>query len=157
MQLVAVPALLYDLTDSSTWLGVSSMASLIPAVFLTPYAGVLADRISRRRILLITQVVQMTTAFVLWTMYLTGSIRPGLIVALGLFGGISTGFQTAAWQSFVPLLVPPDEMLDAVKLHRCGDLHQRDHVPVGHRRPLRVAAAADDRPLVGPFGRRNTA
>jgi len=117
MQLVAVPALLYDLTNSSTWLGVSSMASLIPAVFLTPYAGVLADRVSRRRILLITQMVQMTTAFVLWTLYLTDSIRPGLIVSLGLFGGISTGFQTAAWQSFVPTLVPPERMLDAVKLN----------------------------------------
>ncbi|MEY2609615.1 MAG: Transrane secretion effector, partial [Actinomycetota bacterium] len=41
--MVAVPALLYDMTGSSTWLGVSSMAGLLPAVFLTPYAGVLAD------------------------------------------------------------------------------------------------------------------
>lgn len=117
MQLVAVPALLYDLTDSSTWLGISSMASLIPAVFLTPHAGVLADRVSRRSILLVTQTVQMTMAFLLWTLYLTGDIRPGLIVVLGLLGGIATGFQTAAWQSFVPLLVPPDELLDAVKLN----------------------------------------
>ncbi|MFM7872580.1 MAG: MFS transporter, partial [Actinomycetota bacterium] len=39
MQLVAVPALLYDLTGSSTWLGVASMAGLLPAVFLTPHAG----------------------------------------------------------------------------------------------------------------------
>ena len=117
MQLVAMPALLYDLTNSSTWLGVSSMASLIPAVFLTPHAGVLADRVSRRTILLVTQTVQMIMAFLLWTLYLTGDIRPGLIVALGLLGGIATGFQTAAWQSFVPLLVPPDELLDAVKLN----------------------------------------
>jgi len=117
MQLVAVPALLYDLTNSSTWLGVSSMASLIPAVFLTPHAGVLADRVSRRSILLVTQTVQMTMAFLLWTLYLTGDIRPGLIVTLGLLGGIATGFQTAAWQSFVPLLVPADELLDAVKLN----------------------------------------
>jgi MFS family permease len=52
MQVVAVPALLYDMTNSSTWLGVSSMAGLLPAVFLTPYAGVLSDRMSRRTILL---------------------------------------------------------------------------------------------------------
>lgn len=117
MQLVAVPALLYDLTGSSTWLGVSSMASLVPAVLLTPHAGVLADRISRRRILLVTQNVQMIVAFALWVLYLTDGIRPVLIVLLGLVGGVATGFQTAAWQSFVPLLVPPDEMLDAVKLN----------------------------------------
>ena len=117
MQMVAVPALLYDMTGSSTWLGVASMASLLPAVFLTLHAGVLADRMSRRRILLITQTVQMTCAFALWAFYLADAIRPGLIVAIGLIGGIATGFQTSAWQSFVPLLVPKEELLDAVKLN----------------------------------------
>lgn len=117
MQMVAVPALLFDMTGSSTWLGVSSMAGLLPAVFLTPYAGVLADRVSRRTILLITQTVQMLCAFGLWGFYLSDSIRPGLIVSIGFIGGIATGFQTAAWQSFVPLLVPKEELLDAVKLN----------------------------------------
>lgn len=117
MQMVAVPALLYDMTGSSTWLGVSSMASLLPAVFLTLHAGVLADRMSRRSILLITQTVQMSCAFGLWGFYLADAIRPSLIVIIGLIGGIATGFQTAAWQSFVPLLVPKEELLDAVKLN----------------------------------------
>ena len=117
MQLVAVPALLFDLTDSSTWLGVSSVATLIPAVFLTPHAGVLADRFSRRTILFITQLVHMITAFTLWATYATGHITPTLIILLGLVAGVATGFQTAAWQSFVPLLVPADEMLDAVRLN----------------------------------------
>lgn len=117
MQLVAVPALLYDLTGSSTWLGIASMAGLLPAVFLTPHAGVLADRISRRRILIVTQTVQMLCAFGLWTLYATDHINPASIVGIGLVGGIATGFQTSAWQSFVPLLVPADELLDAVKLN----------------------------------------
>jgi MFS family permease len=117
MQLVAVPALLYDMTGSSTWLGVSSMAGLLPAVLLTPYAGVLADRMSRRKILLYTQSLQMLCAFTLWTLYLTGSLSPMLIVTIGLVGGVATGFQTSAWQSYVPLLVPPEELLDAVKLN----------------------------------------
>lgn len=117
MQMVAVPALLFDLTDSSTWLGVSSVAALIPAVLLTPHAGVLADRVSRRTILMFTQLVQMTTAFILWFSYSTGDISPWLIVGLGLVGGVATGFQTAAWQSFVPLLVPSELMLEAVRLN----------------------------------------
>ena len=107
MQVVAVPALLYDMTNSSTWLGVSSMAGLLPAVFLTPYAGVLSDRMSRRKILMITQTVQMLCAFILWTLYLAGSISPGLIVSIALVGGIATGFQTAAWQSFVQTMQKP--------------------------------------------------
>ena len=43
MQLVAVQALLFDLTDSGAWLGFSTVVTLVPAVILTPYAGVLAD------------------------------------------------------------------------------------------------------------------
>lgn len=117
MQLVAVPALLYDLTGSSTWLGLASMAGLLPAVFLTPHAGVLADRISRRRILITTQTVQMICAVSLWLLYMSDHISPASILIIGLIGGVATGFQTSAWQSFVPLLVPPEELLDAVKLN----------------------------------------
>lgn len=117
MQAVAVPALLYDLTGRAAWLGYASLAQLLPAVFLTPYAGVLADRIPRRQILIVTQLVQMASTVALFALYLSGDISPALIVSLGFVSGVATGFQTAAWQSFVPLLVPPDEMLDAVKLN----------------------------------------
>jgi MFS family permease len=117
MQAVAVPALLYDLTGRASWLGYASLAQLLPAVFLTPYAGVIADRIPRRQILIITQVVQMVSTVALLLLYTSGHISPGLIVALGFVSGVATGFQTSAWQSFVPLLVPPEEMLDAVKLN----------------------------------------
>ena len=117
MQTVAVPALLFDLTRSSTWLGYASMASLIPAVLLTPYAGVLADRTSRRRILLITQTVMMVNAFALWASYLSGDINKWVILVSSLVGGVCTGYQTAAWQSFVPTLVPEEQLLDAVKLN----------------------------------------
>src|SRR3954471_12042159 len=65
MQLIAVQALLFDLTDSGAWLGLSTVATLVPALILTPYAGVLADRISRQLILQVTQTLQMLTAFVL--------------------------------------------------------------------------------------------
>jgi predicted MFS family arabinose efflux permease len=117
MQVVAIPAFLYDLTGKASWLGYASLASLMPAVFLTPYAGVLADRIPRRTILLVTQTMQMTVAALMWYLFASDQLTPGLIIGLGFVTGVATGFQTAAWQSFVPLLVPPDEMLDAVKLN----------------------------------------
>jgi MFS family permease len=117
MQAVAVPALLYDLTGRAAWLGYASLAQLLPAVFLTPYAGVLADRIPRRQILIVTQLVQMISTIALFALWASDGISPGLIVALGFVSGVATGFQTAAWQSYVPLLVPAEEMLDAVKLN----------------------------------------
>ncbi len=117
MQLVAVPALLYDMTGQATWLGISSMATLVPAVVLTPWAGVLADRVPRRRILLVTQTTMMVAAFSLWLMYVASVLTPWRIVAMGLVTGTATGFQTSAWQSFIPSLVPPEDMLDAVRLN----------------------------------------
>jgi MFS family permease len=117
MQLVAVPALLFELTNSGTWLGFSTFCNLIPAVLLTPYAGVLTDRVSRQAIVLVTQTAQMVIAFGLWGLYATGHITPWWIIILGILTGCATGFQTSAWQTFVPLLVPEEEMLHAVKLN----------------------------------------
>jgi MFS family permease len=117
MQTVAVPALLFDLTKQATWLGYSSMAILIPAVILTPYAGVLSDRISRRKILIVTQLVQMSTALAMWALFRADALTPWRILGLGFVGGIAAGFQSSAWQSFIPLLVPPKDMLQAIKLN----------------------------------------
>lgn len=117
MQVVAMPALLFSLTDSATWLGVASVATLAPAIVLTPYAGALADRVSRRGILLVTQAVQMAAAAAMVVLYASDVLGPGLIVTIGFVNGVATGFQASVWQSFVPLLVPADEILDAVRLN----------------------------------------
>ena len=117
MQLVAVQALMYKLTERGSWLGASTVATLVPAVLLTPYAGVLADRVSRQTILKLTQTAQMIAAATMWGLYVNGSITPWWIVAIGFCNGVATGFQTAAWQSFVPLLVPPGDILHAVRLN----------------------------------------
>jgi MFS family permease len=117
MQLIAVQALLFDLTNSGSWLGLSTVVTLVPALLLTPYAGVLADRLSRQSMLRITQTVQMSMAFTLWALYVTDVVTPWWIILIGFVNGIATGFQTSAWQSFVPLLVPDEEMLQAVRLN----------------------------------------
>jgi MFS family permease len=117
MQMVAVPALLWKLTKSSTWLGGASMAALLPAVLLTPLAGVLADRISRRLILIVTQNGQMVFAFAFWVLYLLDQLSPWRILFLLCGSGLIAGIQVAAWQSFVPTLVPREDLVDAVRLN----------------------------------------
>ncbi|MCU1396716.1 MAG: putative major facilitator superfamily transporter [Ilumatobacteraceae bacterium] len=117
MQLVAVQALLYNLTNSGTWLGLSTVVSLVPALLLTPYAGVLADRVSRQNMLRVTQTVQMCTGFVLWGVYVGHVVSPAWIVGIGFVNGVTAGFQAATWQSFVPLLVPQEDMMAAVRLN----------------------------------------
>jgi MFS family permease len=117
MQAIAVPVVIFKLTKSATWVGAITMASLVPAVVLTPFAGVLADRRSRRSILMVTQSSQMVVAFAMWGLWLSGHLQPWPVLALSLINGVGTGIQTAVWQSFVPLLVPRAEMLHAVRLN----------------------------------------
>ena len=65
MQAVAMSWLVYRLTGSAFLLGVTGFASQIPSLFLSPFAGVLADRSDRRRMLIAVQTLFMVQAFVL--------------------------------------------------------------------------------------------
>ena len=118
MQQVAVFALIYELSGHrGTWLGIVSLASSLPMVVLTPVAGVLADRLPRRMILTVTQLVQAAAAFALWGLYIADSLTPWRIVGLIFVVGIASGFQMAAWQAFVPTLVPRSQLVEAVRLN----------------------------------------
>jgi MFS family permease len=117
MQSVAVPVLLFDMTGKAAWLGLASAATLGPAVLITPYAGALSDRVSRRAILIATQTVQMIASAVLLWFYGVGSLTPWWIISISLVNGVATGFQSSTWQSFVPMLVPKELLLDAVRLN----------------------------------------
>jgi len=117
MQNITVPYVLYQLTHSTTWLGVSAFASFFPSLAMGPLAGTLADRYSRRAILIITQTILMVIAFSLWWFWVTGNATPGIILAHLVAAGIIGGINIASWQSFVPQLVPPEDLLNAVRLN----------------------------------------
>ena len=118
MQTVTVPYVLYHLTNNSaTWLGLAAFMQFFPAVVVGPLAGTLADRVERRRVLIVTQTVQMVVAFSLWGFWVSGRATPGVILVHLLISGIASGINIASWQSFVPLLVPHEDMLNAVRLN----------------------------------------
>jgi MFS family permease len=64
IQNIALGWLVYRLTGSAIYLGVIAFAGQIPSLFITPFAGVYADRFNRRRILIITQSLAMITAII---------------------------------------------------------------------------------------------
>ena len=117
MQLVAVPALLFDMTDSATWVGFSTLVNTMPSVLFTAWAGVIADRVSRKRMLITTQTVQMLASFALFALYVADMLSPWWIIVIGFMNGVATGFGAPTWQAFVPSLVPEEDMLDAVRLN----------------------------------------
>lgn len=117
MESVAVPVLLFDMTDSSTWLGLSVIATMLPAVLLSAPAGVLGDRVDRRLVLIATQTLLLCGSTMLFTLHVTGNLTPGRILILNVVIGIGTGLQAPVWQAFVPSLVPPESLVDAIRLN----------------------------------------
>lgn len=103
--------LVYRMTGSALLLGVIGFTSQIPSLFLSPVAGVLADRWNLRRILLGTQALALLQAAVLALLVLTDSIRVWQIVALSLFLGGINAFDIPVRQLFVVDLVEKREDL----------------------------------------------
>jgi MFS family permease len=79
--------------------------------------GVIADRHDRRWLLIGSQVLQATCAFVLATLVYTGSVRIGFVLTLSCFAGIAQAFGGPAAQSLLPMLVPRQDLPNAVALN----------------------------------------
>ena len=111
MQRIAMPWLVYHMTGSVLLLGVVGFAGQIPTLFLSPVAGVLTDRWSRYRVLLITQIVSLIQAGVLAWLCLAGVIQIWQIVLLSVILGCVNAFDVPARHSFVIDMVDKKEDL----------------------------------------------
>lgn len=111
MQQVAMGWLVYRLTNSALLLGVVGFASQIPTFVLSPFAGVIADRANRRRLLVITQALSMLQAFLLAALTLTGAIEVWHIIALGFLLGCINSLDIPVRQSFLVEMVEKKENL----------------------------------------------
>jgi MFS family permease len=107
---VAVPKQIYDITGSSTWIGIASFAALAPLVVFGLWGGAVADAIDRRRLLLGTNVGIAVTSIAFWAQAAAGlhSVWP-LIVLLAAQQGLF-GVNSAARGSAIPRLVPAQEL-----------------------------------------------
>lgn len=98
---VAASWLIYRLTGSELLLGVAGFVGQIPTLFITPFAGVLVDRMDRRKILLITQATSMVQSVVLAVLTLSGVVTVAQIIWLQVVQGVINSFDTPARQAFV--------------------------------------------------------
>jgi MFS family permease len=117
MQNVTVPFLLHEATGSAAWVGLGAFAQFAPVMVTSPLGGSLADRHSRRTILIWNQIALLVLALALWLAVAGGQIRPGVIVLLVGLAGVVTGLGIPAWQSVVAELVPRESLLNAVTLN----------------------------------------
>ncbi len=111
MQQVAMSWLIYRMTGSAFLLGIVGFASQIPTFLLAPIAGVLADRLNRRYVLIATQTLAMIQAAILAIVVFMGAVQVWHIVGLSLLLGLINAFDIPMRQSFVVEMVDNREDL----------------------------------------------
>ena len=117
MQSTAQGYLIYSLTGSSAYLGYISIAAGIPTWLFTLYGGVIADRIPRRKLLIITQACMMILALALAALVFTNVIQPWHILVLAFLLGIANAFDAPTRLSFVRELVDKEHITNAIALN----------------------------------------
>lgn len=105
MQTVAMSWLVYRLTGSKVMLGTVALSSQIPMFFTAPFAGVITDRLDRRKILLVTQSLALLQAAILSGLVLAKVIASWHIIVLSVFIGFVNAFDMPTRQAYVPELV----------------------------------------------------
>jgi len=118
IQNIAIGWLVYRITDSAFYLGLVGFAGLIPALFLTPIAGVYADRLNRRKVLVITQTIPMLLAFVLAILAYTETIHIGVLLIIVTFNGFALAVDTPFRHAFLHEMLGDKSLLpNAVALN----------------------------------------
>ena len=117
MQMTAQGFLVYELTHSSAYLGIVGFASGLPIWLLSLYGGVIADRVSRRRLMMITQSVMMILALILAALTYWQLIQAWQIVLLAFCLGVANAFDAPARQAIVFELVSRQDLTNAIALN----------------------------------------
>lgn len=117
MQTTAEGFLVFELTGSPAYLGLVGFAVGVPSWIFMLYGGVIADRIPRRTLLMITQSAMMCMAFISAGLTFTGLIQPWQIVVLAFGLGVAQAFDAPARQAFVVEMVDREHLNNAIALN----------------------------------------
>jgi MFS family permease len=117
MQNVAQGWLVLTLTNSAFWLGVVGFAGSIPFLFVTLFGGVVADRVNKRRLLLVTQTIMMLLAFLLAGLTYFHAIGVWGVAAIAFGNGVAMAMNAPSYQALVPKLVKRDDLTNAIALN----------------------------------------
>ena len=117
LQLVAEGWLVYQLTGSALALGAIRFLHTIPVTLLSVFAGGLADRYDKRRVLIVTQTVAMVMALLLFWLTLSGKAQFWHVGCLALILGVANAFDIPTRQSFIVDLVGKPDLMNAIALN----------------------------------------
>jgi MFS family permease len=117
MQTVAEMWLIVQLTGSGVTVGLVAGLQFLPVLLLGAWGGLLADRLAKRRLLMLTQALMALPALALFVLYERGTVTVWMVFALVLVRGTVNAFDNPARQSFVVELVGADRVVNAVSLN----------------------------------------
>jgi MFS family permease len=114
---VAQALLVLQLTGSGVWLGLATAARYLPVLLLTPYAGLFVDRADKRKVLLVTQASLAVLSLTLGAVVLLGAIELWMVFVVALGFGVLTALDNPARMAFIPEMVGPGLIRNAVTLN----------------------------------------
>jgi predicted MFS family arabinose efflux permease len=117
MQIVAQGWLIYRLSHSAFLLALDQFLGGIPIFLFSLIGGVVADRTERRKILLVSQYVQMASAGVLTVLVTAGWVHVWQILCLSFVSGLAQAFGGPAYSALIPTLVDKEDMPNAIALN----------------------------------------
>jgi len=109
--------LVLQLTDSAFWVGLIAFMVGIPSLFLSPFGGLYADRLDRRKLMLFGHGMSVLLIFLLATLVSTGVIAIWHIAAILVLLGTVWALTDPASMAIIPSLVTPDDLLNATGMH----------------------------------------
>ena len=117
MQLTAQAWLVLQLTHSALLLGVVSLLQYLPVMIFSLYGGVLADRVPKRTLLLVTQSISLVQAGVMWLLVITGTIQIWHILLLVALLGITNALDSPTRNAFINEMVGREDLPNAIALN----------------------------------------
>jgi predicted MFS family arabinose efflux permease len=109
--------LVYDLTKDAFYLGLDLFLGQLPIMMFSLFGGVFADRMDRRKMLLMSQYIQMVCAFLLATLFATHVVQVWHILTLSFFVGLGQSFGGPAYSALLPTLVGPEDLSNAIAMN----------------------------------------
>jgi MFS family permease len=116
-QKVATAWLIYHITSSEAWLGIDAFASGIPTVLLLPWGGVVSDRVSRRNLLIWTNIISAGLAFILAALAFSDRLQVWHIILVSALSGIVQALMVPANTSILPTFVGAKDTANAIALN----------------------------------------
>jgi len=120
MQMILRGFLAFQITDAATALGLIAASVAVPMLIVAPIAGTVADRVDKRKLLMVSQTGSAVSALVMALLIITGNVEFWHLVAVSVVTGTFMSFNMPARQAIVPQLVPRHKLMNAISLQQAG-------------------------------------